>query len=118
MNQPDSKEPPNLATFPAISEVMSKQAKIAELCQHNQVARLELFGSATKATFAPTTSDLDFLVEFSVDTPEGAADRFFGLKQELGNILGRAIDLVEVKTIKNPYFLQAIAPSRLTIYGN
>lgn len=118
MTQIDGQPLSNLAALPAIREIMGQSAKIAELCQLNQVARLELFGSAVNTTFDPVTSDLDFLVEFSIDTPEGAADRFFGLKQGLGDILGRAIDLVEINTVKNPYFLQAIAPSRLTIYGN
>lgn len=118
MPQPHIQSLSNLAALLAIREIMGQSAKIAEFCQCNQVARLEIFGSAVNTTFDTVTSDLDFLVKFSIDTPEGAADRFFGLKQGLGEILGRAIDLVEVNTTKNPYFLQAIAPNRLTIYGN
>ena len=118
MTQPPTQPLSNLATLPAICEIMGQSANIAELCQLNHVARLEIFGSAVNTTFDPITSDLDFLVEFSINTPEGAADRFFSLKQGLGEILGHAIDLVEINTIKNPYFFQAIAPSRLTIYGN
>lgn len=118
MEAQDQPIPLSLAALPAIREIMDQSAKITELCQHNQVARLEIFGSATTTTFDPVTSDLDFLVEFSIDMPEGASDRFFGLKQGLGKILGRTIDLIEIKTIKNPYFLQAISTNRLTIYGN
>ncbi|MBW4460347.1 MAG: nucleotidyltransferase domain-containing protein [Nodosilinea sp. WJT8-NPBG4] len=117
MDQLNVEVPPALALAPAIEAVRSKQSEIAELCQLNQVAQLDLFGSATQLTFDPATSDFDFIVDFLVDTSEGAADRFFGLRQGLSNILGRTIDLVDVKAIKNPYFLQAIAPSRLTIYG-
>ncbi|MEM9121043.1 MAG: nucleotidyltransferase domain-containing protein [Cyanobacteria bacterium P01_F01_bin.56] len=80
--------------------------------------RLELFGSATDERFDPATSDLDFLVEFAINTPQGAADRFFGLKAGLSDLLGHTIDLVDFTTIQNPYFLDAIAPSRRTIYGN
>ncbi|MFH7244095.1 MAG: nucleotidyltransferase family protein [Spirulina sp.] len=118
MSQPINQPSANLATLPAIREIMDRSAKIAEICQHNQVARLELFGSAVTTAFDPATSDLDFLVEFSTDIPEGASERFFGLKQGLSEILGRSIDLIEVNTIQNPYFLRAISNNRLTIYGN
>lgn len=102
----------------AVELVKRKQAKIAELCRINQVARLDLFGSATRPTFDVQTSDFDFLVEFATDLPDGAADRFFGLKQGLSATLGRPVDLVDLKAAKNPYFLQAIARDRLTIYGH
>jgi len=102
-----------------VSELVKcKQAQIAELCRLNQVARLDLFGSATRPTFDARTSDFDFLVEFATDTPEGAADRFFGLKQGLSVLLGRTVDLVDLAAAKNPYFLQAIAVDRLAIYGH
>lgn len=98
--------------------VKRKQAQIAALCRLNQVARLDLFGSATRTTFDAQTSDFDFLVEFATDTPEGAADRFFGLKHGLSALLGRTVDLVDLAACKNPYFLQAIACDRLAIYGH
>jgi predicted nucleotidyltransferase len=102
----------------AVELVKHKQSQIAELCLLNQVARFDLFGSATRLTFDVQTSDFDFLVEFATDTPEGAADRFFGLKHGLSALLGRKIDLVDLAAAKNPYFLQAIALDRLTIYGH
>lgn len=117
MDQLNAEVPPALALSPALETIRSRQSEIVELCQINQVAQLDLFGSATQTTFDPATSDFDFVVDFLIDTSEGAADRFFGLKQGLSDTLGRTIDLVDVKAIKNPYFLQAIAPSRLTIYG-
>ncbi|MGB3310079.1 MAG: nucleotidyltransferase domain-containing protein [Nodosilinea sp.] len=98
--------------------VKRKQAQIAELCRLNQVAQLDLFGSATRPTFNAQTSDFDFLVKFATDTPEGAADRFFGLKHGLSVVLGRTVDLVDLAAARNPYFLHAIARDRLTIYGD
>ncbi|MGG6242042.1 nucleotidyltransferase family protein [Nodosilinea sp. AN01ver1] len=82
--------------------VKRKQAQIAELCRINQVARLNLFGSATRSTFDAQTSDFDFLVEFATDNPEGAADRFFGLKHGLSTVLGRTVDLVTLPPPKTP----------------
>jgi hypothetical protein len=106
------------ASLPAVDEVLSKRHEIAKLCQQNQVARLALFGSATQTTFDPTTSDYDFLVEFAIDTPQGAANRFFGLKHGLADLLSRNVDLVELNAVKNPYFLEAISPSCIRIYGH
>lgn len=108
-----------------LQQITEKRSQIEHLCHRHQVARLEIFGSATSVgvpgrsphRFSETTSDIDFLVEFAVNTPQGASDRFFGLKQGLGDLLGYTIDLVEVQTIQNPYFLEAIAPQRLQIYG-
>ncbi|WP_346291515.1 nucleotidyltransferase domain-containing protein [Sphaerothrix gracilis] len=57
-------------------QIAEKQPQIEELCRRNQVARLELFGSATSNRFQDPTSDIDFLVEFAVDSPQGATDRF------------------------------------------
>lgn len=102
----------------AIELIKRKQAQIVELCRLNQVARLDLFGSATRPTFDAQTSDFDFLVEFATDTPDGAADRFFGLKHGLSTVLGRTVDLVDLAAAKTPYFLQAIAGDRLNIYGH
>ena len=103
---------------PILQQITEKRSQIEHLCHRHQVARLELFGSATSDRFSETDSDIDFLVEFAINTPQGASDRFFGLKQGLGDLLGYTIDLVEVQTIQNPYFLEAIAPQRLQIYGN
>jgi predicted nucleotidyltransferase len=114
-SDPISQQP---ISSPILQQIADKRSQIADLCQRKQVARLELFGSATSDRFNDTTSDLDFLVEFAINTPQGASDRFFGLKQELRDLLGHTIDLIEVQTIKNPYFLEAISSQRLQIYGN
>jgi predicted nucleotidyltransferase len=52
----------------------------------------------------------------AIDTPEGAADSFFGLKHGLSALLGRTVDLVGLVAAKNPYFLQAITGDRLVTY--
>jgi uncharacterized protein len=107
-----------IGRFLGLGRVLGKWAEIGALCRQRQVAKLELFGSATGDRYDSATSDLDFLVEFAVDTPQGAAQRYFGLKQGLADIFGCAIDLVELKTLRNPYFLDAIALTRITIYEN
>jgi predicted nucleotidyltransferase len=39
--------------------------QIPRLCQHYNVRRLDVFGSALRDGFDPVQSDLDFVVEFN-----------------------------------------------------
>ena len=41
-----------------------KALELREICRRRQVQRLSLFGSATRSSFDPASSDLDFLVQF------------------------------------------------------
>ena len=64
--------------------------RIAEFCRRNHIRRLALFGSVLRDDFT-AESDVDVLVEFEPGTRIGW--RFFGLEQELSEILGRKVDL-------------------------
>ena len=65
--------------------------RIAEFCVRNRVRRLSLFGSVLREDFGPD-SDVDILVEFEPGTRIGLI-RLSGLEIELGNIVGRKVDL-------------------------
>jgi hypothetical protein len=65
--------------------------RIAEFCKRNRVQKLSLFGSVLREDFGPD-SDVDFLVEFEPGTRIGLI-RLSGLEIELGNIVGRKVDL-------------------------
>ncbi len=65
--------------------------KIAEFCKKNHIRKLSLFGSALREDFR-FDSDVDVLVEFEPDTIVGMI-RLGGLEIELGEILGRKVDL-------------------------
>ena len=65
--------------------------RIAEFCIRNRVRRLSLFGSVLRDDFGPD-SDVDILVEFESGTRIGLI-RLSGLEIELGNIIGRKVDL-------------------------
>ncbi len=65
--------------------------RIAEFCMRNQVRKLSLFGSVLREDFGPD-SDVDILVEFEPGTRIGLI-RLSGLEIELGNIVGRKVDL-------------------------
>jgi len=93
------------------------QGQIAALCRRHQVKRLELFGSAARGDFDPEKSDLDFFVEFlSYDSPR-IADQWFGLQEDLEELLGWKVELTSLRTSKNPYFLQRANQHKVALYA-
>lgn len=77
---------------------------------------MALFGSANRADFKPESSDFDFLVELDEQAAGSKARRWMGLADGLEKLLGRHVDLVNPKYIRNPYFLQAVNNHRTVIY--
>jgi len=96
--------------------VTSRSVELAVLCANHRVARLAVFGSAATDGFDPTTSDVDFLVEFAPMPPRERADAYFGLLESLERLFGVHVDLVEPGPIRNPYLRKAIEESRVVIY--
>lgn len=78
------------------------------------MARLEVFGSAVSGEFDPDRSDVDFLVEF------GDRFRYGGLldfKEALESLLGREVQLVSRKYLRNPYFIRAVETTKVPLYA-
>jgi predicted nucleotidyltransferase len=92
-----------------------KLPEIAALCRRYGVAHLELFGSATGDDF-DACSDYDFLVELDAQGTESRARRWIGLADAMEALLGRPVDLVNPRIIRNPYFLQAVNDTRAVLY--
>jgi predicted nucleotidyltransferase len=98
-------------------QISPLRPRISELCRQYNVRRLDLFGSALRDDFDERSSDVDFLVEFLETRPEGAADRYFGLREALQSELRRPVDLVVRSAVRNPYFLQSVEQARLNLYA-
>jgi predicted nucleotidyltransferase len=96
--------------------VQARLPELQQLCARFRVSRLELFGSATSTRFDPSSSDLDFLVEFQ-DLGHGYFDAYFGLLEALEALFGRPVDLVMSRAVTNPYFLEGIQASRTVVYA-
>jgi uncharacterized protein len=100
------------------SLIEQKRSEIARLCRQHHVRRLEVFGSAARASdFDPERSDADFLVEFEPET-NPILEAFFGLKDALERLLHRKVDLVEFGAVRNPYVLASINRAREVVYGS
>ena len=89
---------------------------IRALCQQYGVRRLDLFGSAATGAFDATTSDLDFVATFADTRSPGYADRYLGFAEALETLFGRSVDVITERSIRNPYFRQAVEASRQPIY--
>ena len=87
---------------------------IKDLCARYHVTQLALVGSVLTPDFRED-SDLDFLISFEeeahVDTFD-LAELADGLRQ----ILGRPVDLIEKKAIRNPYRKQTLLAKMEIIY--
>ena len=90
--------------------------EIAQACATHRVARLDVFGSATRADFRAGDSDLDLLVDFQSMPPKELADAYEGLLDALHTILGVPIDLVMRDAVKNRYVAAAIERERQPVY--
>ena len=97
--------------------IENKRLALAVLCTRHRVARLEVFGSAAGEGFDAARSDVDFLVEFDEMSPGDHAHAYFGLLRDLKTLLDRNVDLVEIKAVDNPYFLESIKKSRTLLYA-
>ena len=82
------------------SFILDRREAVAALCRRRHARRLELFGSATRADFAPERSELDFLVDLPSDLPPGGyANAFFGLKRDLEALFERPVDLLDAERL-------------------
>ena len=87
---------------------------ISTLCADLRVRELQIFGSAVRDDFSPT-SDVDVLVAF--EGRDHLFDRYFDLKEGLERIFGRSVDLVMPEAITNPIFEAQVEKERTLVYA-
>ena len=78
--------------------------------------RLRVFGSVLTDRFDPQTSDVDFLVTFQPGREDLFHD-YFDLKFELERIVGRGVDLVMERSVKNPFFRASAVETAQDLYA-
>jgi len=99
-----------------IDLIEKNRAAITELCRQFKVQRLAVFGSAASSRFDPARSDVDFLYTLQSVPPGEYSNNFFGFANALESLLGRRVDLVSEKSVRNPYFRESIEESRQPLY--
>ena len=87
--------------------------KLVEFCRRHHIRRFAFFGSVLREDFRPD-SDVDVLVEFEEGHVPGLA--FFGLQDELSELLGRRVDL-NTPGCFGPRLRPRILADAETVYG-
>lgn len=90
--------------------------QIIALCQAHKVKTLSVFGSILTNRFN-SDSDVDLLVDFNNNEIDDYVSNYFDLRDSLSSLLGREIDLLEEKGIKNKFLLKKLNGSKQLIYG-
>ena len=89
---------------------------ISHLCSTHRVNKLYLFGSTLTDQFNQE-SDIDLIVDFSPMDLSLYAENYYNLKFSLQKLLGRQVDLLELKGIRNPVLKQQLDHTKKLIYG-
>lgn len=101
-----------------IPEIEQHKEEIIALCEEFGVERLLVFGSATASSFDPASSDIDMLVIYPDGFDYGAfGSRHFELQQRLERVMGRHVDLIMGRNLRNPVFIEAVERSQQLIYA-
>ena len=92
--------------------------KIIALCKKYRVAKLWVFGSILTPRFNDE-SDVDFLVDFDERNIEllDYADNFFDFIHEIEAVMGRKVDMVVNKSIKNRFFRAEVDENRKLLWS-
>jgi predicted nucleotidyltransferase len=79
-------------------EISIREDELRAFCRRHRIHRLALFGSVLREDFRPD-SDVDVLVDFEEGAEPGLFD-LVGIQEELSEILGRQVDLVERQAVE------------------
>jgi predicted nucleotidyltransferase len=89
--------------------------QIEGFCRRWKIKEFSLFGSVLREDFRPD-SDVDVLVTFE---PDGGItfDNRVEMLDELAEIFGREVDLVEKNAVRNPFRRHEILTTREVVYA-
>lgn len=98
-------------------EFLQYMPMVIQILQNHKVKSAYLFGSVLTDRFNDH-SDVDFLVDYEpFDDPLAFGDNIWDLRFALEDHLQREVDLINVKNLTNPYFIQEINETKYKIYG-
>ena len=84
--------------------------------KNHKIKRAYAFGSAVSGSFT-AQSDIDLLVDVddALD-PVELGEHLWTLQFELEDLVGRDVDLITSRSLKNPYFIKEINRTKRLIY--
>lgn len=98
-----------------LSRIKISREKIEDFCRRWKIKEMSLFGSALRSDF-DKESDVDILVSFFGDARWSLFD-WVDMIEELKEITGREVDLVESESLRNPFRRNAILNNKEIIYA-
>ncbi len=81
------------------------------------VQALRLQAPPFAMTLHPAHSDIDLRIEFNNHAADDYADNYFALHDALVATLGRKVDIISSRTIRNPFFRKEIEETQVTLYA-
>lgn len=90
--------------------------RLAEFARKWRIVELSLFGSVVKPNEFRADSDVDVLVAFDPGV-RWSAFRLVDMKDELADIFGREVDLVDRDAVRNPVVRTSIFTARQIVYA-
>jgi predicted nucleotidyltransferase len=97
------------------NHIMLPKEQIADFCRKWKIKEMAIFGSALGDDFRPD-SDVDVLIVFD-DSAKWSLFDHIQAEEELKELIGRKVDLVEKKTIRNPFRRHHILNHSEVIYA-
>jgi uncharacterized protein len=101
--------------IPPQARVSPSKEAIVDFCRKWRIQELALFGSVLREDFSPE-SDIDVLVTFAPEAPWNLFD-IVQMREELGRIFGREVDLVEKQALQNPFRRHEILKTHQVVYA-
>ncbi len=89
---------------------------IAEFCRRHHITEFALFGSVLRDDFRPD-SDVDVLVTFAPEARPSLMDLAL-MQDELEQLFGRDVDVVEKPGLRNPFRRRAILRTMQVVYAS
>lgn len=88
---------------------------IEAFCRKWQIAEFSVFGSVLRDDIGPD-SDVDVLITFEADIPWSLYD-WVDMIEELKEMFGREVDLVEKSGLRNPFRRHEILRTKQVLYA-
>ena len=89
--------------------------RIAAFCERWQVLEFSVFGSVLRDDFGPD-SDVDVLLSIDDKARLGLWD-LAAMQEELEELFGRKVDIVEKEGLRNPFRRKTILATRKVLYA-
>lgn len=85
------------------------------LCRRWKISQLGVIGSVLRPDFR-VDSDVDVVVTFQPDSTWDLFD-VVRLRDELAEMFGRPVDVIEESAVRNPYMLESIRRTKRVLYA-